>query len=101
MRGLGRPRAGSDACILNNCDEDAHCEGCSDNRNTCLESEKRCVQCDPAGALSLEGSIAPCSPRPDAAPLFVQAVLTPLADIVFPPPRKRPRVRNAPPGQEG
>ena len=40
---------GDGACILNNCSEDAHCEGCSDGRNTCFTGENRCVQCLPGG----------------------------------------------------
>ncbi|MSP24807.1 MAG: hypothetical protein EXR75_06495 [Myxococcales bacterium] len=35
-------------CLLNSCSEDAHCDGCPDGRSTCLESENRCVACDPA-----------------------------------------------------
>jgi hypothetical protein len=40
---------GDGACILNNCTEDAHCDGCSDGRNTCFTGENRCVQCLPGG----------------------------------------------------
>ena len=38
---------GSGICLLNNCTEDAHCDGCADGRTTCLEAENRCVACDP------------------------------------------------------
>jgi hypothetical protein len=34
-------------CLLNNCTEDVHCAGCSDNRVTCFKKEKRCVACNP------------------------------------------------------
>ncbi len=32
---------------MNNCSEDDHCKGCSDNRTTCKKDENRCVACDP------------------------------------------------------
>ena len=34
-------------CLLNNCQEDAHCSGCEKGRTTCLVEENRCVACNP------------------------------------------------------
>src|SRR5690606_18311387 len=45
----GDDDTGGGACILNNCSSDAECSDCTDGRNTCLQAEKRCVQCDPGG----------------------------------------------------
>ena len=45
----GDDDGGEGACILNNCSSDAECSDCTDGRNTCLQSESRCVQCDPGG----------------------------------------------------
>lgn len=36
-----------DICLLNMCEEDAHCSACSDGRTTCLVAENRCVACIP------------------------------------------------------
>jgi hypothetical protein len=36
-----------DICLLNMCEEDSHCEACSEGRNTCLVEENRCVSCNP------------------------------------------------------
>ena len=41
------PAPGEGICLLNNCSEDAHCEGCADGRNSCLVEENRCVGCNP------------------------------------------------------
>jgi hypothetical protein len=41
--------ANSGVCILHNCAEDAHCDGCAEGRNTCRIEEGgvgRCVACD-------------------------------------------------------
>ena len=35
-------------CLLNSCTDDNQCDGCADGRTQCLESENRCVACDPA-----------------------------------------------------
>src|SRR5688572_25842043 len=37
---------GEDICLLNNCDEDLHCAGCDENRNTCDVEQHRCVACN-------------------------------------------------------
>lgn len=34
-------------CLLNNCNSDAECDGCTSGRNKCKVSEHRCVACDP------------------------------------------------------
>ena len=45
-------------CLLNNCQEDAHCTGCSDGRQTCLVEANRCVACDPvAGTDCSQGQV--------------------------------------------
>ena len=48
-------------CLLTNCEVDAHCNGCTQERNTCLVAENRCVACNPT---TQEGCEAPlvCSP---------------------------------------
>jgi hypothetical protein len=38
---------GSGMCLLNNCNSDAECEGCTFGRNTCKLDENRCIACDP------------------------------------------------------
>ncbi len=34
-------------CLLNNCDVDGDCANCTDGRRTCLQSERRCIACQP------------------------------------------------------
>jgi len=34
-------------CLLNNCNADSECTGCSDGRTSCLVEENRCVACNP------------------------------------------------------
>ena len=38
---------GGELCLLSNCQEDAHCGGCTQGRNTCDLDTNRCVACDP------------------------------------------------------
>ncbi len=39
--------AGSDVCLLHNCNADAECGGCTEGRNSCYAADKRCVACNP------------------------------------------------------
>ncbi|MBW2453336.1 MAG: hypothetical protein JRI68_02445 [Deltaproteobacteria bacterium] len=49
---------GDGICLMNNCDSDEQCGGCSDNRNTCLVAENRCVACDPISGMGCsEGEV--------------------------------------------
>jgi hypothetical protein len=48
-------------CLLNNCTEDVHCAGCSDNRVTCKQDENRCVACDPVTGSG-------CGPNEECSP---------------------------------
>lgn len=45
---------GSGACIMNNCSEDAHCDGCPDGATICDTDVARCVQCDPENQVGCE-----------------------------------------------
>lgn len=45
---------GSGACIMNNCSEDAHCDGCPDGATICDTDQGRCVQCDPENQIGCE-----------------------------------------------
>lgn len=38
---------GGGLCLLHNCDSDADCAGCTEDRNSCYAPDKRCVACDP------------------------------------------------------
>jgi len=53
--GTGGEGSGNGICLLNNCQEDAHCEGCADGRTTCLVAENRCVACDPTKPKGQQG----------------------------------------------
>jgi hypothetical protein len=43
----GAGNYGSGICLLNNCNSDAECEGCSFGRTKCKLDENRCIACDP------------------------------------------------------
>ncbi len=58
-------------CLLNNCQEDAHCTGCSDGRQTCLVEENRCVACNP-----VDGSGCPEGEECSSFGICVEAQLT-------------------------
>ena len=45
---------GTGACIMNNCSEDAHCDGCPDGANICDTDQGRCVDCDPENQVGCE-----------------------------------------------
>ncbi len=59
--GLGGSGAGSGVCILHNCTENAHCDGCSEGRTQCRiesgESSGRCVACGEDGTGCPEGQV--------------------------------------------
>lgn len=37
----------SDICLLQNCEDDLECAGCTEGRTMCYAPDKRCVACDP------------------------------------------------------
>lgn len=47
--------AGSGVCILHNCTEDAHCDGCADGKTSCDVDSARCVACGSNGEGCPEG----------------------------------------------
>jgi len=60
--------SGANACLLNNCFRDEHCEGCSGSRSKCNLKEKRCVACGPdAGGKTCKGDES-CTPFGDCVP---------------------------------
>jgi hypothetical protein len=44
--GGGTGNTGAGVCLLNNCNSDAECEGCTFGRNKCNVAENRCIACE-------------------------------------------------------
>ena len=65
--GGGVGATGAGLCLLNNCNSDAECEGCSFGRTKCNLDENRCVACDPVAGTGCKAgeectSFGTCAP---------------------------------------
>jgi hypothetical protein len=60
---LGTPDPGPQVgiCLLNNCADNAHCAGCTQDRLTCLVEQNRCVACNPVTQVGCTAPLV-CSP---------------------------------------